>query len=162
MHWVRSRGQHWGGLSVVESVALVASLVLVTGVSAKAHRWMLQAAELHRYRSAMQDITSAVRAMPSKARAQGRTMRLQIETAQRAFRFASLETGPRPYQRIEHTVWLPEGLVVSDVPDRTLSADPKGKCSAFSFAVSAPAHRRTFRVSVDAAGIVQLDEEPAL
>lgn len=155
-------GPRRAGLTLLESAVLLVSLVLVTGVSATVHRRLLDTVELQRYRSAMRDVVRAVGAMPSKARVQGRAMRLQIETEQRAFRFASLEEGPKPYQRIEQTIWLPDGLVVSDVPDRSLAADARGQCSAYSFVVVAPAHHRMFRVTVDDAGIVQLDEASSL
>ena len=143
-------------------VALVALLVFVGFSGVWAYRMTQKEAELARFRSAMQELTSTVRAMRAQASAKRRTVQLHIDASHGAFQVISIRRGPhRLDETLEQTLWLPDGLQISDGPP-TLTALPNGRLSPATIVVTAPAYQRLFRLTTRASGVVQLDEEPTL
>jgi len=117
--------------------------------------------ELLDYRSTMQDLTSMVQAMPSRAVAQRRVLQLRVDATQRAFHLAMTQEAAASYDTIERTLWLPQGLEINEAP-ALLTALPTGRLSAGSIIIVAPLYHRLFRLTTTERGLVHLDEEPTL
>ena len=149
------------GFSFAEGIILFASVAIVTYVGTTTHRWMLAQTELLKYRSTMENLTSMVRAMPSKAHARRKTFKLHIDHSRGVFRLTSVSAKSAQYETVEGTLWLPEGLKVSESPD-VLTVGPTGKFSPESILILAPSFNKLFRVTTTELGLVQLDEESAL
>ena len=141
----------------------VAALLALIGVSGVwAYRTGQREAELSHYRSAMQELSSTIRAMRSQAAAKRRTIQLSLDASHGAFQLLSIRRASRrSYETVERTLWLPEGLQITDGPP-TLTALPNGRLSPATIVVSAPAYQRLFRLTMSASGVVQLDEESTL
>lgn len=151
------RKNRWA-FTLVEVVALIS---LVGFLSAAALVRAPQGGGLRAHRAAMQDVARAIRTMRGRAIAQHRPTQLHIDAAQRCFRFATAQDDQRLYEIADQTLWLPEGLQVSEAP-ALLTALPSGEVSPSSILVSTPAHHRLFRLRTDARGTVSLDEDPVL
>ena len=150
-----------GSIRLTEVLTLIASFMIVTALGASVHRQMWEAAELLRYRSTMQELTSTVRAMPSRAIAERRTIQLHANAARGVFQLTAVVEKPARYEMIERTMWLPEGLEISEAPT-VVSASPAGRLSRSSIVVAAPSYNRLFRLTTDEQGLVQLHEESTL
>ena len=149
------------GLSRIESAILLASLLIIARIGASTHRWMWEETELAHYRATMQELTRTVRAMHSHALAGRRTIQLHIDTSRGVFQLISVQDKPAPYEIIERTIWLPEGLQVREAPE-ALTALPTGRMSPTAIIIDAPSHNRLFRLTTTEAGLVQLNEESTL
>ena len=148
---------------VLRAIALAALLVLAWLSGVSVHRTLQREAELSRYRSVIQGLTSTVRAMRSQAAAKRCPIQLSIDASHGAFQLVAIRRGShhRSYETVERTLWLPEGLQISDGPS-TLTALPNGRLSPATIVVTAPAYQRLFRLTTQTSGVVQLDEEPTL
>jgi hypothetical protein len=141
---------------------VAAVLVLLVGLlGALAHRGMREEGELLRYRSTMRDLASTVHTMRSRALAKRRIVQLHVDASRGSFQLISLHEGSQPYETLEQTIWLPKGLHISVAP-ALLTALPTGHLSSTSIVVDAPSYHKLFRLTTDEAGLVRLDEEPAL
>ena len=67
----------------------------------------------------------------------------------------------RRIEMVERTMWLPEGLHMSQAP-AVLTSLPSGEVSVGSIIVTAPAYQREFRVTIDGPGKVRCDEDSTL
>ena len=141
----------------------IAALLALIGVSGVwAYRTGQREAELSRYRSAMQELSSTIRAMRPQAAAKRRPIQLSLDASHGTFQLVSIRRASRrSYETVERTLWLPEGLQITDGPP-TLTALPNGRLSPATIVVLAPAYQRLFRLTIRASGAVQLDEEPTL
>lgn len=149
----------WSQATILR-VSLAAGLLVLAGFAGLvAHRWVSAEKELLSYRSTMWELTSMVRGMRAKAMTHHRTMQVRVDADRGAFWFASVQGGAKPYETLEETVWLPEGLQISDAP-RVLTVLPTGRFSEASIVVAAPAYDRLFRLTAGETGMVQLFEEP--
>lgn len=151
----------WGSIRFSEVLTLIVSFVLVTALGASVHRQMWEAAGLLGYRSVMQELASAVRAMPSRAIAERRTIQLHADAAHGVFQLTVVVGRPMRYETIERTIWLPKGLEISEAPP-VVSASPAGRLSRSSIVVAAPSYNRMFRLTTNEQGLVQLHEESTL
>jgi hypothetical protein len=143
-------------------VITAAAFILFTGwLVLSISRAIQGEAELLRYRSTMRDLSITLRAMRAQALAKQRTVQLRVDASRGLFQVTSIQAGLRPYATLEHTIWLPEGLQISDAPP-VLLALPTGTLSSASIVVTAPSYNRLFRLTTDAAGVIRLDEEPTL
>ena len=114
--------------------------------------------ELIRYRSAMQQVAAEIRVMRFRAINEQRTFTLRIDRSSRRLQLVAMDLEPTPRERIEHTIWLPEGLDLIEVPDR-LTVFPSGAMAPASLLAEATQFGRIFRLTVSASGIVQFSEE---
>ena len=149
------------GLSLTEGLVLMVGLICIGEIGFAAHRWLWHAAELFSYRATMVELTQTLQAMPSRAATQRRTIQLRVDAPHGAFELAAIEDRPTPYEMVERTIWLPNGLHISDAPT-TLTALPTGQLSSGSIVVTAPSYNRLFRVTTNEHGRVQLHEESML
>ena len=141
-------------------VIVVAVLLGICGLGI--YRTAQREAELTRYRSTMQELSSTLRAMRAQAIARRRTIQLSLDPAHGAFQLMSVRPGRhRSYDTVERTLWLPAGLQILEGPP-FLTALPSGRLSAATIVVAAPAYQRVFRLTTRESGGVQLDEEPTL
>ena len=141
-------------------VIVVAVLLGICGLGI--YRTAQREAELTRYRSTMQELSSTLRAMRAQAIARRRTIQLSLDPAHGAFQLMSVRPGRhRSYDTVERTLWLPAGLQILEGPP-FLTALPSGRLSAATIVVAAPAYQRVFRLTTRKSGGVQLDEEPTL
>lgn len=116
------------------------------------------------YRMTVQEVAGTIRMMPSHAWAHQHPVSLHIDQTQHVFRVA-VQYPARPnaqdYDVIERTIWLPEGLRISEAPSR-ITVLPTGSLSSSDIVIVAPAYSRLFRVTTTSRGVVQLDEESIL
>ena len=142
-------------------VLAVAVLLGVCGLGI--YRATQREAELTRYRSTMQELSSTLRAMRAQAAARRRTIQLSLDPSHGAFQLSSVRAGQHrsSYETVERTLWLPDGLQIIDGPP-SLAALPNGRLSAATIVVAAPAYQRLFRITTRESGAVRLDEEPTL
>ena len=134
-------------------------LLTMTGVGLPLSRFTRQAAELQRYRAAMQDLANTIRTMQARARGKHRPVVLRIDAARGVFQITTLQRGSRAYETVEQTLWLPDGLAISEAP-AALTVLPAGHLTAASILVEARTHNRLFRVTTTTHGAVRLHEEP--
>ena len=118
-------------------------------------------AQLLRYRALMESLAGTVLAMRSQAVAEQRTIELRVDVSQGAFQLASIEQGAHPYEALEQTIWMPDGLQITDAPS-VVSALPNGQFSEAVIVVTAPVYRRRFRLTTTQAEGVRLSEETML
>ena len=116
---------------------------------------------LLRYRALMESLTGTVRTMRSRAMAEQQIVELRIDASQGVFQLAVVQQGKRPYEALEQTLWLPEGLQISDAPS-VVSAFPTGQLSEAVIVVTAPSYHRRFRLMISQLGMVRLFEETML
>ena len=146
--------------SLVEIVVLAGSIMLVTQIGASAHRWMWHQAELVRYRSAMHELTDTIRVMRVRSLTRRQTTQLRIDPSRGGVQVVAIQgTSGRRVEVVERMLWLPKGLEISDAP-AVITSQPSGALSAASIIVTAPLYQRAFRVTIDNASQVRLDEEP--
>ena len=141
---------------------LLVAFAVVIRVGVSAHRWMWEQAQLLSYRAAMQDLTTTVRASQFKAFAQQRMFMLRVDAPRGQFQLVSM--AQRPGELIEHverTMWLPDGLEISEAPT-ILRVFPSGGLASSSIVVVAPAHNLQFHLQTSETGEVQLHEESTL
>ncbi len=143
---------------LIEMIVLVSVMGWVTSFSAFRAYTTTQWAD---YRMTMQEVAGLLRTMPSHAWAQQQPVSLLIDQAQHAFRIAIKHPAPQDYDVVERTIWLPEGLRISEAPD-VITALPAGALSTGDILIIAPAYSRLFRLTTTARGVVQLDEESIL
>ena len=149
-----------GGRIARGMVAMVTVLCLaVVGVGGSG--WLHRAEELQQFRTALQDLTTTMRAIHPRATAKRRPMVLRIDAARGVFQVTSLQNGRRAYETVEQTIWLPEGLQVVEAPP-SLTVLPTGPLSAATIVVVAPSYNRLFRLTTTTEGLVRLDEEPTI
>ena len=120
-----------------------------------------ESAALLRDRCAVQHITELVRVMRAQAMATRRTVQVRIDAERGTFRLSSLQASSNPYEIFEQTMWLPEGLEVSEAPT-ILAALPSGQVTAGSIVLTAPSHNTRFHLTVYERGAVQVSEESIL
>ncbi len=157
-HISRSRG----AFSLLEGLALLASVVVAGRLGVSAHQWMWERAQLSNYRATMQDIATTLRATHVKTVAQHQIFELRVDPSERQLQFLVMSKRPRDrVERIERTIWLPDGLEIRDAP-RAFRASPTGRLFSATILVLAPAYNRTFRLQTTEAGEVQLYEESTL
>ncbi len=142
-------------------MVLVASISIVGLVGTSIHHWMWEQAQLLDYRSTMHELTTTIQSMTSLARAQHRMCFLRVDARRNMFQLAKLQAAPQAYETIERTLWLPEGLYVSEAPP-ALIALPTGELSQAVVVISAPSLNRIFRLTVPPSGVVQCHEEQTL
>ena len=148
--------------SLLDSIGFIAGVVVATWVGAAAHRWMWTEAQLLNYRSTMQALATTVRATQFRAHAQDRTFELRVDASSRRFQLITVMQQPGgSIERVERTIWLPEGLQISEAPE-ALRALPTGRLSSASIVVLAPAYNRLFRLRTSETEGVELHEEPSL
>ena len=146
--------------SLVEIMVLAGSIMLVTQIGVSAHRWMWHQAELVRYRSAMQDVTDTIRAMRVRSLTKRQITQLRIDASRGGLQVVAIQGRWGGHiETVERTLWLPHGLEISDAP-AVVTSQPSGALSDASIIVMAPLYQRAFRVTIDHAGQVRLDEEP--
>ena len=143
---------------LIELIVLVSIMGWVTSFSAFHAYTTSQWAD---YRMTMQEVTGLLRTMPSHAWAQQHPVSLHIDQTHHAFRIAVKHPAPQEYEVVERTIWLPEGLRISEAP-AAITALPAGSLSIGDIVIIAPAYSRLFRVTTTARGVVQLDEESIL
>ena len=143
---------------LIELIVLVSVMGWMTSFSAFHAYTTTQWAD---YRITMQEVAGLLRAMPSHAWAHQHPVSLHIDQTRHAFRFAVKHSAPQDYDVIERTIWLPEGLRISEAP-AAITALPTGALSTGDIVIIAPAYSRLFRVTTTARGVVQLDEESIL
>lgn len=110
-------------------------------------------------RLAMADLANAVRAMRAKAMAQRQPHELLIDVDRGVIYISAIPGRQQTYTALERTMWLPEGLEVSEAP-RGLTAQSNGTLTPTSVVVTAASYRRLFRLTTTAGGMVELHEEP--
>lgn len=143
-----------------QQVARVAGLIgLLSVLGVGLSHWEHEEAELMRYRSALQELTNAVRAMRARAVSAHRTVRLEIDVPRRAFRVVSIPSATSTYGTLEQTIWLPAGLEVLEAPQAGLTVVPGGEGDPASLVFAAPAYNRIFRLRLDPHGRIVLHEE---
>jgi hypothetical protein len=142
-------------------VGSAVAILLIVAMGAQLNRWMRQEEELVRYRAILRELALTLHAMPSRARAAGQTVLLRVDAPKGLFQFSTLRASPRHYETVDRTIWLPEGLAISDSP-AALTVLPAGPLSAATILVEAPEHNRLFRFLTTTQGAVQLHEEPTL
>ena len=139
-----------------------AALVLLMSLFAiSLSRAIQEEADLLRYRSAARDLASTIRAMGARALAGRCTMQLRPDPVRNVFQLTAVRGASRPYETVEQTIWLPDGLEISGAPP-PLTAFPTGRMSAALIVATAPVYNRLFRLTINERGGVQLDEEPIL
>ena len=148
-------------LSLVEVAVLIVSAVIISALGSSAHRWLWTQAELLRYRSTMQELSTTVRAMRSRALGQRCTEQLRIDPLRGMLQLTAIRESPTAYETVERTFWLPKGLQISDAPS-AVTALPTGRLSSGSILVAAPSYNRLFRLTTNEDGLVQLHEESTL
>lgn len=154
-----SHADHPIGSRVARGMAaavVAAGLCLVT---AGGVRWLYRASELQRFRTTLQGLTGTMRSIQPRAVAKHRPMLLRIDAAHGVFQVTSLQNGRRAYEIVEETVWLPQGLEISDAP-ASLAVSPTGHLTSATIVITAPSYSRLFRLTTTPRGAVQLDEEP--
>ena len=114
---------------------------------------------LLRYRATLQELGRMAWSLPAMAAALRRPMRIIVDAEQGAVRLVALQAGPRQLERVEQTIWLPEGLEVQQVTE-AFTASPEGWQSPASLTLIAPAYNRLFRVTTDGR-TVRREEAPA-
>ena len=145
--------------TVSETAMLLASLVVVSLLGSSLHRWLWAQAELMCYRAAMQDVTNTVRSIQFQASDRHRRLELRVDASRRRLQVVEIHQTPGgSIEAVRQTVWLPEGLEVSDAPT-VLSLSSDGHAS---LVVLAPAYNRMFQLTTSRSGGVQLREEQAL
>ena len=145
----------WALWMVQVSVALALSVWLAVIILPQ----LRQSMEWASYRTTVQELSDTMRAMRSRAVTQGQGFQLRIDASRGALYVASLRGGAHPYDRIERTIWLPEGLRISEAPG-AVTVSPTGRMSPATLVIAAPAYQRSFRLTTDAQGLVYLHEEP--
>ena len=147
----------WRAFRAVTAAMLV---VLAGPIGASTYGWLQEGAELIRCRSTMQELSFVVRDLPARAAAARRPVQLQLDAHRRVAQVATRFDGPRPYNAILQTVWLPKGLELIEGPEM-LIATPHETMDSVSYLLAAPSHNTLFRLTARK-GIVRLDEEPLL
>ena len=143
----------------IETAILLTSIIVVSVIGSSVHRWMWSQAELLRYRAAMQDVTNTVRAVQFQASDRHRRLELRVDASQRRLQVVEIQrTRGRLIETVRETVWLPEGLEITDAPT-VLSPLSNGRVS---IVVLAPAYNRVFQLTTSQSDGVQLHEEQAL
>ena len=141
---------------------LIGGLLFITYVGASAHRWMWRQTELVRYRCAMQDLARIVSGLQQGTGLRHRTYELRVDVLRRRFQLVAIHQTPNgEIATVERTLWLPQGLQISEAPT-VVSLLPSGKLSEASLTLTAPSFQRVFRVTSSDNGRVRCDEEPIL
>ncbi len=141
---------------------LLASIAVVGRLGMSAHQWMWEHVQLSSYRATMRDVATTLQATQLKAMAQRRTFELRIDASQHRVQLVSVVAKPGALlERVERTIWLPDGLEISEAP-RVLRVGPLRGFSPSSIVIVAPAHNRLFRLQTSETGYVEWHEEPTL
>ena len=148
-------------LSAIEMVILLAAALGVGWLGARLHRQLWHAAQLYEYRSTMRTLEYTMQGMRAQAMAKRRTVQLRVNASLGAFELSTLEESPSPYEILDRTIWLPQGLEISEAP-QVLKAFPSGRFSSGMIVVGAPSYNRLFRLITQESGVVRLDEESTL
>ena len=145
--------------TVSETAILLASLVVVSLLGSSLHRWLWAQAELMRYRATMQDLANTVRAIQFQTPDRRRRLELRVDVSRRRLQVVEVQQTPRgPIEAVRQTMWLPEGLEITDAP-AVVSPLSKGRAS---IVVLAPAYNRVFQLTTSRSDGVQLHEEQTL
>jgi len=144
----------------VEKTILVSVMGLVVCLAMSSHQ---PEPEWVGYRSTMRELAHMVRTMRNRALARQRTVQLRVDASRGAFQLTSIQDESQAYETLERTLWLPQGLEVSEAPAE-LTALPSGQLLLPApIIVDAPSYSRLFRLTADEkTGAVQLHEEPAM
>ncbi len=134
----------------------VCSVIAIESVSMYRQGHTEQA--LSEYRMVIYDFANTVRAMRTKAIAQGQPYELRIDPARRTLSVSSLSRGSSDYAALDRTIWLPEGLEISEAP-LWITAHSNGALTPGSIVITAPVFRRLFRLMISHRGVVELYEE---
>ena len=146
--------------TLFETVVLFLSLAVVSLMGGAAHRWMWEQAQLWSYRCTVQEIATTMRQMRFRAVHAKRAFSMRIDAAAKRLQLIALETNPVVQESLERTIWLPDGLEITQAPGR-LFVSPTGELPTASILLEAPAFQRLFRVTTTPTGVIQLDEEPS-
>ena len=149
------------GTPLLRALAAATLVLLLSLLGLSLSRAIQEEAGLLRYRSATRDLASTIRSMGARALAGRCTMHLRLDPARHVFQLTAVRGASRPYETVEQTIWLPDGLEISGAPP-ALTASPTGRVSVASMVATAPASNRLFRLTINERGGVQLDEEPIL
>lgn len=150
------------GVMPPEVAILLGSVLLITSVGALAHRWMWRQAELVRYRCATQELARIVSVLQQGTAPRHRTYELRVDAPRGRFQLVAVHQTPSgEIATVERTLWLPEGLQISEAPT-VMSPLPTGKLPEASVTLTAPSFQRVFRVTSSHNGRVRCDEEPIL
>ncbi len=134
----------------------ICSVIAIEGVSMYRQGHTEQA--LSEYRMTVYDLANTLRAMRTKAVAQRQPFELRIDPARRTFSVSSLSRGSSDYAALDRTIWLPEGLEISEAP-LWITAQSNGALTPGSIVITAPVFHRLFRLVISHRGVVELYEE---
>lgn len=115
--------------------------------------------ELLRYRSAVEDVASTLRAMQSHAQGRRLTVQFLVDDQRNVIRVISMRNPKQGWQTVERTLWLPEGLRILETP-KTITFSPAAMPPAASIVLEAPAYNRSFRILLKPGGVVHVYENP--
>lgn len=144
-----------------EVIVLAAGISVVSLVGTSIHHWMWEQAKLFDYRSTINELAATVQSMASRAHATQHTCFLHVDARHNMFQLAELQPARQPYETVGRTIWLPDGLYVSESPPVVIAL-PTGELSQTVVVVSAPSLNRIFRLTTRPSGIVQCHEEQTL
>lgn len=117
--------------------------------------------EMASYRATVREVSDALRILRPRALAQQRIMRLRVDSQRRGFQVVTALDATGAYERVDQTIWLPQGLQITEAPS-VVTISPRGELAEASITIVAPDYNRVFRVMVDAGGRVRLAEESML